>query len=124
MCSLASENKTLAHPASVDSIPTFGGQEDHVSMGTFAARKAVSVVTNLEKILAIELFAACQAIDLQFRHGMPGRGTKAVYELVRKTVRPIEGDREFRLDIEACRVLVNSGEVVSAAEAAAGSMEV
>jgi len=58
-----SENKTLCHPASVDSLSTSAGTEDHVSMGGFAARKALQVVRNVEKVIAIELLAACQAIE-------------------------------------------------------------
>ncbi|HPW45956.1 MAG TPA: histidine ammonia-lyase [bacterium] len=120
MSALVSENKALAHPASVDSIPTFGGQEDHVSMGTIAARKALKVVENVEKILAIELFAACQAIDLQRGHGEPGKGTLAVYNLVRSEVETAEEDREYRFDIESCIHMLSDGRVVAAAEEAVG----
>jgi len=69
---LVSENKVLAHPASVDSIPTSANKEDHVSMGTIAARKCRSVVANAEHVLAIELLCGCQALDLLTR-GEPGR---------------------------------------------------
>ena len=124
MSSLVSENKVLSHPASVDSVPTSGGQEDHVSMGTIAARKALAVIANVETVLAIELFAACQAIDLQRRHGAPGKGTGAVHALVRKSVAPIDGDREYRLDIDACASMLRSGEVVEAAERAVGKLAI
>lgn len=124
MSALVSENKTLSHPASVDSIPTFGGQEDHVSMGMIAARKALEVVKNVEKILAIELIAACQAIDLQKAHGSPGKGTFAVHDLVRETVPTIEDDREYRKDIARCIELVISGDIVSAALSAIGKLKV
>lgn len=124
MSALVSENKALAHPASVDSIPTSGGQEDHVSMGPIAARKALAIIRNVETILSIELFAACQAIDLQRQHGRPGRGTGAVHDLVRSRVPHIEGDREYRHDIEACRELVHTGAVVAAAERASGKLAV
>lgn len=124
MSALVSENKALAHPASVDSIPTFGGQEDHVSMGPIAARKALAIIANVETILAIELFAACQAIDLQRQHGRPGKGTGAVFRLVRSRVPFIEGDREYRHDIEACQELVRTGAVVGAAERACGPLAV
>jgi histidine ammonia-lyase len=123
MASLVSENKALAHPASVDSIPTSGGQEDHVSMGTIAARKALAIIRNVEQILAIELFAACQAIDLQREHGRPAAGPRAVHALVRKDVPFVERDREFRLDIERCTALVHSGAVVKAAERACGRLQ-
>lgn len=81
-----SENKVLCHPASVDSLPTSAGQEDHVSMGGFSARKALMVVENVEKVIAIELMAACQAMEFL----RPLRSTKpleSVYSLVRGVVR-------------------------------------
>ena len=123
MSALVSENKVLCHPASVDSIPTSGGQEDHVSMGAHAATKALAVIENVEEILAIELFAACEAIDLQRERGVPGKGTKAVHDLVRKTVAEIEGDREYRHDMARCAKLVRSGDVVRAAERACGELK-
>jgi histidine ammonia-lyase len=123
MSSLVSENKVLSHPSSVDSIPTSGGQEDHVSMGTFSARKALRVLANVEEILAIELFAACEAIDLQRVRGRPGKGTGAVYDLVRESVPEIEGDREFRIDMARCAELVRSGKIVSRAEKACGKLK-
>jgi histidine ammonia-lyase len=124
MSSLVSENKVLSHPSSVDSIPTSGGQEDHVSMGAFAARKALRIIANVEEILAIELFASCEAIDLQRERGRPGKGTGAVFDLVRESVPEIEGDREFRLDMARCAELVRSGEVVACAEKACGELKV
>ncbi|MBT3181819.1 MAG: histidine ammonia-lyase [Deltaproteobacteria bacterium] len=124
MSALVSENKVLAHPSSVDSIPTFGGQEDHVSMGTIGARKALQIIENVEIILAIELFAACQAIDLQNKHGKPGLGTSAVFELVRKVVDKIDEDREYRLDINRCIEMVRGGEVVKAAESVCSEMKI
>ena len=81
-----SENKVLCHPASVDSLPTSAGTEDHVSMGGFAARKALIVVENVEKVIGIELMSACQAIEFL----RPLRSTKPlelVYNLVREVVR-------------------------------------
>jgi histidine ammonia-lyase len=89
---LASENKSLAHPASVDTIPTSANQEDHVSMGVTAARKARSIVTNVERVLAIECLCAAQARDFhpEFR---AGKGAQAVQEAVRKRVPPLEKDR-------------------------------
>ena len=74
---LVSENKILAHPASVDSIPSSANQEDHVSMGTIAARKAREILENTRKVLAMELFAACQAIDLRGKKVL-GKGTEIV----------------------------------------------
>ncbi len=124
MSSLVSENKTLAHPASVDTIPTSGGQEDHVSMGTFACRKALAIIANVEEVVAIELLAACQAIEFQLEHGRPGKGTGAVYDLVREQVAPIEADREYRLDMARCAELVRFGAIVHAAEAAIGPLKI
>jgi histidine ammonia-lyase len=124
MSALVSENKVLAHPSSVDSIPTSGGQEDHVSMGTFAARKALDVIRNVEEILAIELFAACEAIDLQRKRGRPGKGTAAVHRFVRGRVPEIQGDREFRLDIQECVRMVRNGEIVKTAERVCGPLRV
>jgi len=124
MASLVSENKTLSYPSSVDTIPTSGGQEDHVSMGTTSARKAMQIIGNVEMILAIELLAACQAIEFQIRHGAPGRGTGAAYALVRESVPPIEGDREFRHDIDRCIELVRGGDLVAVVEGESGPLRV
>ena len=83
-----SENKVLTHPSSVDSIPTSANQEDHVSMGGFAARKALTVVEHVEQILGIELLAACQGLDLR-RGKDPRKKTtpplEAVYKMVRES---------------------------------------
>ncbi|HPY13603.1 MAG TPA: histidine ammonia-lyase [bacterium] len=90
--SIASENKTLCFPATVDSIPTSAGKEDHVSMGTTAARKCSQVVDNTVKIICMEIFTAMQAIDFR-KPLIPGAGVKAAYELIRKTVPFMEKDR-------------------------------
>jgi histidine ammonia-lyase len=84
---LASENKILAHPASVDSIPTSANVEDLVSMGTIGARKANEILKNVEKVIAIELLVACQAIDFRLKQGYKlGKGTKKAYLKIRKIV--------------------------------------
>ncbi|MEN6449274.1 MAG: histidine ammonia-lyase [Thermoguttaceae bacterium] len=104
---LASENKTLAHPASVDSMPTSANQEDHVSMATFAARRLGDMAANTAGIVAIELLAACQGLD--FRR--PLRSSPLLEEaksLVRSRVRFYEKDRYFSPDIEAAQTLVES----------------
>ncbi len=101
---LASENKTLAHPASVDSIPTSAGQEDHVSMAPWAGRKLLTICENTATILAIELLAATQAIDAQ-RPLRTSGPLEAVHERIRALVPPVSGDR--RLDQEI-RVLGNA----------------
>jgi len=119
---LASENKSLAHPASVDSIPTSANQEDHVSMGVTAARKARSIATNVERVLAIELLCAAQARDFhpEFR---AGRGAQAAQEAVRKRVPPLEKDRYLHDDLVAAHELIVSGELVRAVEAAVGPLQ-
>jgi len=102
--SMVSENKVLAHPASVDSIPSSANQEDMVSMGTTAARKARWIVENTFSVLADELLTACQAVDIRRRLDTHGQGIspvhQKVYELVRESVPFYEIDTEIRLDIE------------------------
>ena len=118
--SLVSESKTLAHPASVDSIPSSAGQEDHVSMGMTAARHAREIVGNAETVLALEALAAAQALDLRAPLA-PGAATRAVHDAVRSRVSFYEADREFAQDIAAGIDLVRSGALIDAAEAALGA---
>lgn len=118
--SLVSENKTLAHPASVDSIPTSGGQEDHVSMGMWAARKALMVIENVEWIGAIEMMAACQAIDLHEKRHSPGAHTKLAYQLVRKYVKFLETDRYLMPEATRLHDALMDGEIIHRMEKAAG----
>jgi len=111
--SLVSENKVLAHPASVDSISTSAAKEDHVSMGGMAARKALEIVQNVETVIAIELMAACQALEFH----RPKKTTKpleAVHALVRSKVKSWDKDRVMAPEIEAVLKLVQSGEVLEA----------
>lgn len=102
---LASENKTLAHPASVDSLPTSANQEDHVSMATFAARKALDVATNARRIVAIELLAACQGIEFR-RPLRSSERLEMAHALLRQAVPRYEQDRFFAEDIELADRLV------------------
>lgn len=107
---LVAENKVLAHPASVDSIPTSAGQEDHVSMGWGAARKLLAVVDNVRRVLAIEILCAVQAIE--HREPLtPGRGTNRLVETVRRQVSALDGDRSLRPDIEAVAGMIAAGEI-------------
>ena len=103
--SMVSENKVLAHPASVDSIPSSANQEDMVSMGTTAARKSGWIVQNTFSVLADELLTACQAIDIRRMKNSHGQGIspvhQAIYDLVRSEVAFYEIDREIRPDLEA-----------------------
>ncbi|MCL2618593.1 MAG: histidine ammonia-lyase [Defluviitaleaceae bacterium] len=121
---LVSENKVLAHPASVDSIPSSAGQEDHVSMGTIAARKAREIYFNTSRVLAIELFAAAQAIDISARpqHNRLGKGTQAAYDIIRAAVDTVVNDRELYVDFEKVAALIDSNAIVEAVEAAVGEL--
>ncbi len=116
---LASENKVLAHPSSADSIPTSANQEDHVSMGAAAARKAATVVAHLEQIVAIELLCAAQALEFRGAAAM-GHGTAAGYAMVREAISALDDDRVLAPDIEAATVLVRSGRLLEAVERAVG----
>jgi len=95
---LVSENKVLAHPASVDSIPTSANQEDHVSMGTIAARKALSILDNAEYVISIELLTAAQGINFRNPKKL-GIGTSKVFKLIRKKVSFMSEDRKVADDI-------------------------
>jgi len=117
---LASENKALTHPASIDSIPTSANFEDFVSMGSIAARKATEILRNVEHILAIELLCAAQGIDFRGPDKL-GKGTKTAYSLVRKTVCTLREDRVMSTDIEAVVELIRSRELINAIEKAVNS---
>jgi histidine ammonia-lyase len=108
---LVSENKVLCHPACVDSIPTSLGQEDHVSMGSISALKLLSVLHNVEHVLAVEMLTAAQALD--FRAPLkPGRGVHLAHTLVREAVQHADEDYEVGADIDACTRLLRSGQWV------------
>ena len=112
--SIVSENKVLAHPASVDSIPTSANQEDHNSMGAMAARKSLQVAENLESVLAIEYLCSCQGID--FHHPLkPGTALIPPYDLLRNHVPHLDEDRVLHDDLVSSRKLVAEGEVLTAA---------
>jgi len=120
--SLVSESKTLAHPASVDSIPSSAGQEDHVSMGMTAARHARDVVANAEVVVALEALVAAQALDLRAPLE-PAAGTRAAHEVIRSRAPFLEADRELGPDIAAVTSLVRGGELLEAAEGAVGALD-
>jgi histidine ammonia-lyase len=116
---LASENKVLAHPASADSIPTSANQEDHVSMGSIAARHAMAVVENVGRILALELLVAAQALDLRLERGTSegrqaraGVGVAEAHARIRSVVAHLDRDRLQGPDIEAAFALVRDGVLV------------
>ncbi len=113
--SLVSENKILAHPASVDSIPSSANQEDHVSMGTIAARKAREILENTRKVIAMEILAACQAIDLRANKGL-GKGTNIAYNIIRENMTFIEQDRIMNIDINKCEEILKSNILIKEVE--------
>ncbi len=119
--SLVSENKVLCHPASVDSIPTSAGQEDHVSMGNAAGLKAWQVVANSERALAIELLAGAQAVEF-LAPLEPGAGVRAVRAAVRSLSPRLRDDRPLSPDIEAVAAAVRDGSLVAAVEAEVGEL--
>lgn len=118
--SLVSENKGLAHPASVDSIPTSAGQEDHVSMGTIAARKVIRILKNVEYVLAIEMLCAAQGID--FQEFSPGSGTQLAHNCIRQIVQKLEQDRILYPDIEKVKQLIVDGTIVREVEVELGEL--
>lgn len=146
---IVSENKVLAHPASVDSIPTSANQEDHVSMGTISARKARTIMHNLRRVLAIELLCAAQGLDMRCgvidsvpdighvskgsgkftpgsdtEHGMKaGLGVEAAYRFVRNHIPFLEEDREMHLDMARAEEIIASGELLTVVENAIGPLE-
>ena len=118
---LVSENKILSHPASVDSIPSSLGQEDHVSMGSISATKLLEVVSNVETVLEIELMCAAQALD--FIHPLKaGLGVESAHAEVRRHLAFAEADRLFHQDIQTALNLVKSGSLVSATEQSSGRL--
>lgn len=132
--SLVSENKSLAHPASVDSIPTSANQEDHVSMGAIAARKARSILANARKVLAIELLCAAQGLDFRINEVtkcsggsmhkpvLPGPGVQAAHKLIRDHVPFLEDDRPLYKDMEKAEHLISSGQLLQSVESAVGAL--
>jgi histidine ammonia-lyase len=120
--SLVSECKSLAHPASVDSIPSSAGQEDHVSMGMTSARHAREIEVNAETVIALEALGAAQALDLRAPLE-PGPATRAVHGAIRARVPFFEADREFGPDIADAVSLVREGRLVAVAEASIGPLD-
>jgi histidine ammonia-lyase len=120
--SLVSENKSLCHPASVDSIPTSAGQEDHVSMGNASGLKAWQVIANAERAVSIELMAAAQAVEF-LAPLEPGVGTRATHDAVRSLSKRVRDDRPLGGDIEAVAAAVRDGSLVAAVEAGVGELE-
>lgn len=118
---LVSENKVLAHPSSVDSIPTSANQEDHVSMGAYSARKAAMIKDNAMKTIAIELLTAAQALEFS-KPLKPGDGTEAVFRKIRENIPFVEQDEYLHPLINTAITLVKNSEIISSVENAIGSL--
>jgi histidine ammonia-lyase len=119
--SLVSENKSLCHPASVDSIPTSAGQEDHVSMGNASGLKAWQVLGNVERALAIELLAGSQAVEF-LAPLQPGVGAEATRRFVRSLSPRLKDDRPLAGDIELVAAAIRDGSLVSTIEEELGAL--
>ncbi|MFS4460807.1 histidine ammonia-lyase [Bdellovibrio sp. HCB2-146] len=120
--SLVSENKVLAHPASVDSIPTSAEKEDHVSMGTIAARKFAQILRNAENVVAMEMLSATQALDL-LAPLKPAAAVAAAHAEIRKTVPFAQEDRIFSKDVEAIKAMMVNGQLLKAISQTVGDLE-
>jgi histidine ammonia-lyase len=118
---LVSENKVLCHPASVDSIPSSAGKEDHVSMGSISATKAAKVVEHLRLVLAIEIMVAAQGLDYRLPL-TAGAGARAAHAVVRTKVPTLEADRELHYDINAVAELVRSRALLESVQAVTGPL--
>jgi histidine ammonia-lyase len=118
--SLVSENKVLAHPASVDTIPTSGKQEDHVSMGWTAVRKLRDVVANVRTCLAVEILCAAQGIDLRASIAAPAQALGEVHAVVRRHVPRMDTDREVAGQIAAVDDLLS--DLVKTSATASGGL--
>jgi len=119
--SMVSENKIYAHPASVDSIPSSGNHEDHVSMGTTAARTAAMILDNTQKVLGIELFAASQAIWLRGEKGL-SKATQAAYDYIRKSVDPVDRDIVMHDELVKFDEMIKSGDIIRIVEEVTGEL--
>lgn len=120
--SLVSENKILSHPASVDSIPTSNDKEDHVSMGTIAARKLGSIVQNSENVLAMELLCAAQALDF-LKPLRSASGVASAYDFIRQKVSYAKEDRAFYQDIDLLKQMIRSGDLLKSVTNVSGELE-
>jgi len=119
--SLTSENKSMAYPASVDSIPTSANQEDYQSMGSVGARKCMQILRNAERVVAIEYMVGAQALDLINMRSSPP--IMAAHDLIREHMAPLEKDRAMYRDIEKITELLHSGKIIEKVEERAGELE-
>ncbi len=120
--SIVSENKVLAHPSSVDSIPTSANQEDHVSMGTYGARKGRNILDNTRRVLSIEFFSAAQALDFSILL-KPGLGTAAAHRMIRSAVPFLKHDDYLYPLIRRVQELMDRSEILSAVEEVVGPLD-
>ncbi len=118
---LVSENKILCHPASVDSIPTSLGQEDHVSMGSISAFKLLMVLRNVERVLAVELLTSAQALDFRSSFS-PGHGVAHSHKVMRKEIKHAVKDYEVKSDLDMCAQILRDGTLLNAVENEFGSL--
>jgi histidine ammonia-lyase len=118
---LVSENKILCHPASVDSIPTSLGQEDHVSMGSISAFKLLTVLKNVERVLAVELLTTAQALDFRNEFA-PGKGVSVAHRAMRQEVRHAVKDYEVKSDLDHCVEMLRNGSLLKAVESELGTL--
>lgn len=119
--SMVSENKVYAHPASVDSIPSSANQEDHVSMGTTSARKALMILDNAQKVVGIELFCASQALSFR-EEDKQSPATNAVYRRIREEVSRVDSDRIMHEDMVKFDRMVKEHSIIAAAETVCGPL--
>ena len=119
---LVSENKILAHPASVDSIPVSANQEDHVSMGSIAAQKCLQIIKNVQYVIAIEFFAASQAYEIR-KPLKPSRAGATALKIIREIVPIITEDREYYRDIEKIKGLITGYEILWSVENVVGKLK-
>lgn len=119
---VVSENKILAHPASVDSIPTSANQEDHVSFGTIAARKCREIIKHVQYVLGIELLCASQAVDFK-DPALLGKGSSKTYKTIRDEVTFMESDRIIYPDMDKAAEIISSGRLVKAVEEEIGLLD-
>lgn len=124
MSALVSENKTLAHPASVDSIPTSAGQEDHVSMSSWAARKAKQIANNVERILSIELLAGAQAIDFVSKGKKGGKGVSTLHHYIRKSLPVLKEDKYLNSQLQIAYNFVETGVIIDIVEKEIGPLDI
>lgn len=119
---LVSENKVLCHPASVDSIPTSLGQEDHVSMGSISAFKLLEVLRNVERVLAVELLTSAQALDFRSAFS-PGHGVAISHQTLRREIKHAVKDYEVRNDLDQCVEILRNGALLNAVESQLGPLQ-